>query len=94
MKKLKTIIGAWLDKMDSRWQRFSLKKQHSYILYFFGAYLVLTVVVLLRTGCDIVQSKFGMSIEHIKNPVAPKKQPGAPMRDSISKILKKKMYDK
>lgn len=94
MKKIIATIGAWVDKIDSRWQALSLKKQHRYVLYFFGAYLVLTIAVLLKVGCDTAGSRNNMSIEHIKNPVVPNKKPDAPVRDSISKILKKKMYDK
>lgn len=93
MKKIIATIGAWVDKIDSRWQALSLKKQHRYVLYFFGAYLALTIAVLLKVGCDTVRSR-NMSIEHIKNPVVPNKKPDASVRDSISKILKKKMYDK
>lgn len=94
MKKIIAIVGAWVDNIDSRWQALPLKKQHRYVLYFFGAYLALTIAVLLKVGCDTVKSRGNMSIEHIKNPVAPNKKPDASVRDSISKILKKKMYDK
>lgn len=92
MKKIRTIIGAWVDNLDERWQHLSLQKQRRYVLYSFLVYLLLTATVLLKVSYDTIKSRHSMSIAHINNPVVLPKKPDASIRDSISKKLNKKIY--
>lgn len=94
MKQLRMIINGWLGKLEAWWREVPIKKQHRYARCFFGGYLILTIAVLVEVWHETKTADFVPVTRHIENPVLPKKKPGAPTRDSISIILKKKMYGK
>lgn len=93
MKKLRATIDRYFDQLDKRWQALPLRKQHQYMLYFFVGYLLLTVVVIGKVIYDTGASENNMHIEHIENPVLKSKTP-ASLQDSLSTILKNKMYER
>lgn len=93
MKKLRHRLDAWLDKLGRRWQKLSLEKQQNYILRFFAAYLILTIAVIVKVWYDVLHYEDGMKIEHINNPVLPKKDTANQVVDSISTIFKNKLHE-
>lgn len=93
MKKLRTTINQYFDKLDNRWRELPVRKQHQYTLYLFLGYLLLTIMVVSKVMYDTSKSKNDMTIEHIESPVLKNKTP-ASLQDSISTILKNKMYER
>jgi hypothetical protein len=89
MKKLRTNMEKWFDKLDERWRVLPLYKQHRYTLYFFAGYLLLTAGVILKVWHDAGKSNNGVLIEHIENPVLKKTAPAGSVQDTTSIILKK-----
>ena len=94
MKKLEIVKDDWFNKLDGRWQKLPLKKQHSYTLLFFLAYLLLTIGVILKVWYDTGKRYSGVAIEHIENPVIKKNGSGIISQDSLSNILKTKFYER
>ncbi len=93
MKNIRTKIDNYVDELDERWRELPLKKQHQYTLYFFAVYLLLTIGIILKIGYDTSLSDNTMVIEHIENPVLNKGEPTEPLQDSISTLLKQKIYE-
>jgi hypothetical protein len=94
MKKLRANIDRYFDRLDERWRALSVRKQHRYILYFFTAYLLLTIGVILKVWYDTGKPDHSLVIEHIENPVIKKNEYTKPLQDSLSIILKNKMYER
>ena len=94
MKKLRANMDRYFDKLDERWRELPLRKQHQYTLYFFVGYLLLTVAVIGKVMYDTSKSGNGMVIEHIENPVLKKTESPARLQDTLSTILKKKIYER
>lgn len=94
MKKLRASIDAWFTKLDIRWRELSLRKQHRYTLYFFVGYLILTIGVLLNVWHDTGKPGHSLGIEHIENPILKNNESAKPLQDSLSIILKNKMYER
>jgi hypothetical protein len=94
MKNLRITIDSWFNRLDVRWRKLSIKKQRRYTLYFFMGYLILTIGVILRVGYDTWKSDHSMVIGHIENPVIQQKQSRTSALDSMSMILKNKLYEK
>lgn len=69
MKKLKETIHRYFDKIDNRWKRLSLKKQHQYVVVLFIGYLLLTITVIFKIWYDTGSNQDKMQINHIENPV-------------------------
>ena len=94
MKKIRTNIDKWFNRLEERWQALPLCKQQRYTLYFFGAYLLLTAGVIFKVCYDTASSEHSMNIEHIKNPVLKKKESPARLQDTLLTILKDKIYER
>lgn len=94
MEKLRTDIGKWFEELDQHWRRLPLRKQHKYILYFFAGYLLLTAVVIFKVWYDASKSNSDIAIEHIENPTLKRKESPALLKDTISTILKNKIYER
>ena len=94
MKKLRTNLDKWFEKLDERWRTLPLSKQHKYTLYFFAGYLLLTAGVILKVWYDTGKFNNDMVIEHIKNPVFKKKGSPALLQDTLTTILKYKIYER
>jgi hypothetical protein len=84
MKKVLTVLNDRIDRLHQRWQALSVKKQHRYMLLLFLGYTLLTILVILKAGYELVNPDNDLSIEHIENPVIKQsKSPDSP-RDSIN----------
>ena len=94
MKKIRANLDRYFDKVDERWQKLPMRKQHQYTLYFFIGYLVLTAFVIGKVWYDTSKSENGMVIEHIENPVLKKNESPARLQDTLSTILKNKIYER
>jgi len=94
MKKLRTKISKWFDRLDEQWQQLPVKRQHRYTLLLFAGYALLSLVVILKVCYDVAQSNNKITIEHIENPVIRQKKSPVSPQDSISKILKNKLYER
>lgn len=94
MKKLRTKISKWFDRLDEQWQQLPVKRQHRYTLLLFAGYALLSLVVMLKVCYDVAQSNNKITIEHIENPVIRQKKSPVSPQDSISKILKNKLYER
>ncbi|WP_312331322.1 nitrogen regulatory IIA protein [Sphingobacterium sp.] len=94
MKKLRTKISKWFDRLDEQWQQLPVKRQHRYTLLLFAGYALLSLVVILKVCYDVAQSNNKITIEHIENPVIQQKKSPVSQQDSISKILKNKLYER
>lgn len=87
-------MDRYFDKLDDRWRALPLSKQHQYTLYFFVGYLLLTTMVIGKVWYDTRKSDNSMVIEHIENPVLKKKEGPARLQDTVSTILKNKIYER
>ena len=87
-------MDRYFDKLDDRWRALPLRKQHQYTLYFFVGYLLLTTMVIGKVWYDTRKSDNSMVIEHIENPVLKKKEGSARLQDTVSTILKNKIYER
>lgn len=87
-------MDRYFDKMDDRWRALPLRKQHQYTLYFFVGYLLLTTIVIGKVWYDTKKSDNSMVIKHIENPVLKKKESPARLQDTVSTILKNKIYER
>ncbi|HFK5543572.1 TPA: nitrogen regulatory IIA protein [Elizabethkingia anophelis] len=94
MKKLRANLDRYFDQLDDRWRALPVTRQHQYTLYFFLGYLMLTAGVIAKVWYDTGKSENDMHIEHIENPVLKKKESPASLQDSISIILKNKIYER
>jgi hypothetical protein len=94
MKKLRTKISKWFDRLDEQWRELPLKRQHRYTLLLFAGYALLSLVVILKVCYDVAQSNNKITVEHIENPVIRQKKSPVSPQDSISKILKNKLYER
>jgi len=94
MKNLRIIISSRLDQLDERWRALPLKKQHRYTLLLFLGYALLSLFVIIKVCYDLGKHNTAMPIEHIVNPVINQKKPAGIPQDSISIILKNKMYER
>lgn len=94
MGNLKTKLNNWFNKLNEQWRALPLKKQHRYTLLLFAGYVLLSVVIIGKVCYDVGKSNNRMTIEHIENPVIQKKKLPVSPQDSISTILKHKMYER
>lgn len=94
MKKLRTTINNWFDKLDEQWRDLPVKRQHHYTLLLFAGYAVLSLVVIAKVCYDVGKSDGKLTIEHIENPLIKQKKSSASPQDSITTILKHKMYER
>lgn len=94
MKNLRTTLSDWFDKLDEQWRALPLKKQHRYTLLLFAGYALLSIMVILKVCYDVGTSGNDMTIEHIENPVIQQNKSSVLPQDSISTILKRKMYER
>ena len=94
MKKLRANIDRYFDKLEERWQALPVRKQHQYTLCFFVGYLLLTAGVIFKVWYDTSKSGNDMIIEHIENPVLKKNGSPARLQDSVSTILKNRIYER
>ena len=94
MKKLRTNMGKWFEKLEESWRTLPLSKQHKYTLYFFVGYLLLTTGVIFKVWYDTGKFNKDMDIEHIEYPALKKKGSPALLNDTLSTILKNKIYER
>lgn len=94
MKKLRADIDQWFDRLDERWRLLPIYKQQQYTLYFFAAYLILTAGILLKVWFDAGKPNKNMVIDPIENPVLKKKEIPAILQDTVSTILKNRIYER
>nr|WP_315233337.1 nitrogen regulatory IIA protein [uncultured Flavobacterium sp.] len=94
MKKIRTDMDKWFEKLDDRWRTLPLRKQHKYTLYFFAGYLLLSAGVIFKVWYDTSKSNNDMVIEHIENPLFKKKLSPARLQDTVSTILKNKLHER
>ncbi|MBN8785817.1 nitrogen regulatory IIA protein [Elizabethkingia anophelis] len=94
MKKLRTKISKWFDRLDDKWRELPVKKQHRYTLFLFAGYLLLSVIVIAKVCYDVGASDSKLKIEHIENPLIKQKKSPVSSQDSISKILKNQLYER
>lgn len=93
MKRLRAKMDGYFDKLDERWRALPVGRQHKYTLYFFIAYLILTAGILSKVWYDARKPDKNMVIEHIENPVLKKKERPAILEDTLSTILKNRIYE-
>lgn len=84
MKKLKESTQMYFDKIDNRWKRLSIKKQHQYLITLFIGYLLLTISVIFKIWYDTGSNGAKMRIKHIENPV----MKNSPYKDSLDHKIK------
>lgn len=84
MKKLKESTQMYFDKIDNRWKRLLIKKQHQYLITLFIGYLLLTISVIFKIWYDTESNETEMQINHIENPV----MKNSPYKDSLNHKIK------
>ena len=94
MKKLRAHLNRYFENLDELWRALPLRKQHQYTLYFFLGYLLITVAVIGKVMYDTSKSGNDIIIEHIENPVLKKSESPARLQDTLSTILKNKIYER
>lgn len=94
MKKLRANMDRYFDKLEERWQVLPVRKQHQYTLYFFMGYLLLTAGVIGKVVYDTGKSDDEINIRHIKNPILKENESPARLQDTVSTILKSRIYER
>jgi hypothetical protein len=94
MKKLRTTMDRYFDKLDERWRVLPIQKQHQCMLYFFVGYLLLTAGVISKVWYETSKSRNDIGIEHIENPIHNKNESPTKLQDTLTTILKYKIYER
>jgi hypothetical protein len=94
MKKIILSIRERKRVLEHQWNALSLKKQQQYTRILFIAYFLLTVIVLLQVCSEVTQLENKIRIEHIKAPELPGIKSPASMEDTVSIIIKNKIYER
>lgn len=94
MKKLRTNIDTWFNKLDMQWRALPVQQQYKYLLYCFLVYLILTIAVILKVWYDTGKSNHRLAIEHIENPVVKKKESAVLWQDSLLKNKKNRRHER
>lgn len=94
MKNLRNTIDNWLYKLDKDWEAIPLERQHKYLLYFFTAYTLLTTGVIFKVCFDTAGADHNLEIGHIENPPLKEKKSPAYGQDTLSTMLKTKIYER
>ena len=87
-------MDRYFDKRGEHWRALPLRKQHQYTLDFCVGYLLLTAGVIFKVWYDTSKSGNNMLIKHIENPVLKKSESPARLQDTVSTILKNKIYER
>ena len=87
-------MDRYFDKFDERWQALPVRKQHQYTLYFFVGYLLLTAGVIGKVVYDTGKSDDEINIRHIKSPILKENESPAKLQDTVSTILKSRIYER
>jgi hypothetical protein len=94
MKKLRTTMDRYFDKLDERWRVLPIQKQHRCMLYFFVGYLLLTAGVIGKVWYETSRSRNDIAIEHIENPIHKKNESAIKLQDTLTTIYKNKIYER
>lgn len=94
MNSLRAKMDVYFEKLDEKWRALPVGRQHKYTLYFFVAYLILTAGVIFKVWYDAGKPDNNMVIEHIENPVLKKKERPTVLQDTLSTILKNRIYER
>lgn len=78
-------MDKWFEKLDGRWRKLPVRKQHRYTLIFFLGYAILTAGVTLKVWYGGGKSNQGLVIEHIENPLVQEKAVSKGLVDSTRK---------
>lgn len=89
MEKLRTHINRLFEKLNHRWKRLPVKRQHQYTLYFFCGYLLMTIGVTIGICYNAGRQNKPIVTRHIENPVVQHQQGPAAKQDTTSTIQKK-----
>lgn len=87
-------MDGYFEKLDGKWRALPVGRQHKYTLCFFVAYLILTAGVIFKVWYDAGKPDSNMVIEHIENPVLKKKERPSVLQDTLSTILKNRIYER
>lgn len=80
--------------LEHWWNSLPLKKQQQYTRILFISYALLTVIILLNVFFEIAQPENNIKIEHIKPPELQGGKSPASMQDTVSIIIKNKIYER
>ena len=69
MKKLRTTMDGYFDRLDRKWRALPVKRQRRYTLIFFLAYLLLTAAVITGVCYDVKKNEKGIAVDPIENPI-------------------------
>lgn len=94
MKKLRANLDTYFEGLDERWKALTLRKQHQCTLYFFTFYLLLTAGTICKVWHDTAKPESDSAIAPIENRVLKKNESAASLQDTVSTILKKKIYER
>lgn len=94
MKKLKVSVREWVKKLEHRWDSLPLRRQQHFTRVLFVAYALITVVVLIYdlTGRSAPERK--IRIKHIQVPEIPGTNSPASLQDTVSILIKNKVYER
>lgn len=94
MKNLKENMHRYLEEMDNRWKKLSIKKQHQYLMVLFAGYFLLTITVIFKIWYDTGNTSEKIEIHHIKNPVSNKILYKDSLKSTINNSLKATIYER
>jgi len=89
MKQLRYQLRLYRKKVEARWGRLPIQKQHKYIRAVFVFYVVTTVGVLMDISLSTDGDRDVIKIDRIENPTIRKSEPRKLSIDTISLLLKK-----
>ena len=69
MKKIRTKIDRWFNRLKEGWKVLPVKKQRYYMLFLFALYTILSLMVMAKICYDIGRNSNSLNIGHIENPI-------------------------
>ena len=94
MKKVKTYINNELRETKEQWSKLSVKQQRRTVLIIFAGYFSICMIVIIKACYNIETGNTPMVIEHIENPVLNNRDSSLKKMDSLSQVLKNKLYER
>lgn len=73
MKNIRTSIQHWEEQLERQWIVLPRHEQRKVVLYSFLGYILITIAVTAQICYEISKSEKQLQIEHIQNPIQPKK---------------------
>lgn len=87
-------MDQFFDRLDKHWRALPKHRQRRITLCCFIGYLLLTALVIYKTGQDSGRPENNIVTRHIQNPALKTKQAVTPIQDSLQDIFKNRNHER